>query len=86
MDAKITTLGIQNVGTCQGGARDPLRLRFVLTKNELWVLLGRPGVMCGGAGEELKGGFAELGTDLERNLAEDLERTFEKGIVRIWNL
>ena len=39
--------------------------------------------MRGGAGGELKGGFTELGTDLERNLAEDLERTFEKGIVRI---
>ena len=45
-------------------------------------ILGRPGGMRGGAGGELKGGFTELGIDLDRNLAEDLERTFEKGIMR----
>ena len=47
------------------------------------MLIGcRPGEMCGGAGGELKGGFTELSTDLERNFAENLERTFEKGVMR----
>ena len=45
------------------------------------VIWRRPGEMCGGAGGELKGGFTELDMDLDRNLAEDLERTFEKGIM-----
>ena len=45
----------------------------------------RPGGMCGGAGGELKGGFTELDMDLDRNLAEDLERTFEGGIIRNWS-
>ena len=49
------------------------------------LIVGRPGEMCGGAGGELKGGFTELGMDLDRNLAEDLERTFEKGIMRNWS-
>ena len=49
------------------------------------VIWSRPGGMCGGTGGELKGGFTELGMDLDRNLAQDLERTFEKGLMRNWS-